>query len=308
MIKHLSDSGKSSLIQLYNKILLESFFSSVWSKAILLPFLKPNKDPASLSSYRPIVLTSCLCKLLEKIINNRLMHILETKAAITPIQCGFRRYRSSEDVLVRMQAAILDSFAQHKHLFAVYFYIEKAYDTTWRYRILKEIHNIGIRGALACFIKNFLNNRQFQVKLGRILSQEYTQEQGTSQGSALSCTLFMIAINNIASALPPSVSATMYVDDLAIYMQASNVVRAQRVLQNSINRIANWAQNKGYKISQDKTVAIHYHNKRVAQADPVLLLDNKATRFKDHTRFLGLYFDKKNSVLKNISKKSERQD
>ena len=34
--------------------------------------------------------------------------------------------------------------------------LEKAYDTTWRYGILKDMHKLGLRGRLPTFIENFL--------------------------------------------------------------------------------------------------------------------------------------------------------
>ena len=293
MIRHISESARALLLQIYNKIFLDGVFPTEWTKAILLPFIKPNKDSSLPSSYRPIVLTSCLCKLLEKIINVRLVNILESKSAISPIQYGFRKSRSTEDVLVRMQTAVLDAFALHKHVFAVFFDIEKAYDTTWRYGILREIYELGVRGALAFFICNFLRDRMFYVRVGNSMSTGFTQEQGTPQGSVLSCTLFLIAINKIASEIPAAVSATMYVDDLAIYMRASNVATAQRLLQASVNKIVQWASTHGYRLSRDKTVAVHFHNKRSEQEHPALVLYDTPIRFRDNVKFLGLYFDYK---------------
>ena len=100
---------------------------------------------------------------------------------------------------------------------------------------MKEIYNMGIRGHIAMYIINFLTNRECQVNVGNVLSQTFVQEQGTPHGSVLSCTLFMIATNNIAVNLPQPVSATMYVDDLAIYLTANSLATAQRLLQNAID-------------------------------------------------------------------------
>ena len=38
------------------------------------------------------------------------------------------------------------------HVFAVFFDLEKAYDTTWRHGIMRDLHDLGIRGRLATFI------------------------------------------------------------------------------------------------------------------------------------------------------------
>ena len=61
--------------------------------------------------------------------------------------------------------------------------MEKAYDTTWRYEILKELHNFGLKGRLPNFIKSFLEDRTIQVGVGSTLSDLYDQEQGVPQGA-----------------------------------------------------------------------------------------------------------------------------
>ena len=76
-----------------------------------------------------------------------------------------------------------------KHVVAVFFYLEKAYDTTWRYGIMKDIHKLGLRGRLPTFIENFLADRTMQVMVGSTLPDLYDQEQGIPQGGVLSTTL-----------------------------------------------------------------------------------------------------------------------
>ena len=96
----------------------------------------------------------------------------------------------------------------------VFFYLEKAYDTAWRYGILKAIHECGLRGEMPLFIKAFLTNRFFRVKIGDTVSDRCRQEEGVPQGCVLSVTLFALAINGITSVLPPGVLYTLFVDDL----------------------------------------------------------------------------------------------
>ena len=61
--------------------------------------------------------------------------------------------------------------------------LEKAYDTTWRYGILKDMHKLGLRGRLPTFTEDFLEDRTMQVRVGSSLSDHYDQEQGVPQGA-----------------------------------------------------------------------------------------------------------------------------
>ena len=43
----------------------------------------------------------------------------------------------------------------HLHAVVVFFDLEKAYDTTWKYGILQDLKDIGLTGHLPTFIKKF---------------------------------------------------------------------------------------------------------------------------------------------------------
>ena len=66
------------------------------------PYPNSQKDPAEPYNYRPIALTSCLCKTLERMINKRLTWFLESNNHISRFQSGFRSDRSTTDNLVRL--------------------------------------------------------------------------------------------------------------------------------------------------------------------------------------------------------------
>ena len=91
-------------------------------------------------------------------INKRLTWFLESNNHISRFQSGFRSDRSTTDNLVRLETFIRDAFIKKEHVVAVFFDLEKAYDTTWRYGILKDIHKLGLRGRLSTFIENFLHS------------------------------------------------------------------------------------------------------------------------------------------------------
>ena len=56
-------------------------------KATIIPLPKPNKDHTEATNYRPIALKkSCLCKTMERMINDRLVWFLESNQLITKFQ------------------------------------------------------------------------------------------------------------------------------------------------------------------------------------------------------------------------------
>lgn len=76
MIRNSNANSLVYLKDIYNQIWSNNSYPSQWHCAIILPFAKPNKPVTDASGYRPIGLTSCIGKLLEKITNIRLMNYL----------------------------------------------------------------------------------------------------------------------------------------------------------------------------------------------------------------------------------------
>ena len=145
-------------------------------EAHVIPVPKPSKDASNPTNYRPIALTSCVCKTLERMINERLVWYLESQNIITNFQCRFRKGRSTTDHLVRLESFIRDAFIKKEHVVSVFFDLEKAYDTTWKYGIMKDLQDLGLKGRLPEFISSFLSDRNFKVKMGSTLSDLHQQE------------------------------------------------------------------------------------------------------------------------------------
>ena len=307
LIRHLPGETLKLLLGLYNKIWTQGAFPDTWRLATVVPIPKPGKDHRDPSNYRPIALTSCLCKLMEKLVNKRLMWFLETTNFLSDIQCGFRRNHSTMDHLVRLETFIREGFIRGEHMVGVFFDLEKAFDTTWKYGILRDLHGMGLRGNLPNFIEQFLNNRSFQVKVGTELSDPLSQEEGVPQGSVLSPLLFEIKMNSIAETLSNGVDGSLFVDDFSVlYRSRGSIDVIERQLQLQLNKLEKWANENGFKFSPTKTVAVHFCKKRKCIRQPDLKLNKERLPVKDEVRFLGVIFDSKLSFLPHLKDLKKR--
>ncbi|GFN81148.1 Gag-Pol polyprotein [Plakobranchus ocellatus] len=78
-LRHLPESCLHTLLKLLNNIWTTGDIPPSWREASVVPIPKPGKDPFDPSNYRPIVLTICLCKTLERMVSDRLVHMLESR-------------------------------------------------------------------------------------------------------------------------------------------------------------------------------------------------------------------------------------
>ena len=151
------------------------------------------------------------------------------------------------------------------------------------------------------FIRAFLANRKFKVKVGNTFSTLHNQG-GVPQGSVLSVTLFALAINGIASVIPKDVLFSLFVDDLSLSFVASRMTVAERKLQltTPIGRITEWAERRGFRSSASKTVVVHFCKIRGVHPDPDFYVYGQLITCKDEARFLGLIFDSKLSWVPHL--------
>lgn len=138
MLTHLHPSTILFLLYIFNRVRQEGRFLLTWKVATAIPLLKSGKDASSASSYRPIALTSCLSKTFERIVNKMLMYFLEKPNILDKNQCGFRSCHSTVDHLVRLETTIREAFVNKQRCLSGFFDLEKAYDTAWSYKFLRD--------------------------------------------------------------------------------------------------------------------------------------------------------------------------
>ena len=300
MLKHLPLKSLQTLLDIFNNMWETGKDPENWELATIIPIPKPGKDHTEPTNYRPIALTNCLCKTLERMINARLVWYLEINNLISPVQSGFRSERSTNDNLVRLETFIRDAFVKKEHVVSVFFDLEKAYDTTWKYGILRDLHELGVKGRLANFLESFLVERSFQVRVGSTLSDTFRLSQGVPQGSILSTTLFNIKINSIMNCLDPKTDGSLYVDDFCMCYRSKSMRTIERHLQQCINRIEDWALHNGFKFSKSKTQCVNFCQLRKVHDDPELYLYGSLIPVVEDFKFLGIIFDRKLSFIPHI--------
>ena len=90
--------------------------------------------------------------------NNRLMWVLKSKDLLASEKCRFRKNRSTADHLDPFDSYVRNAFAKQKQVLAIFFDLEKAYDTTWKHGILSDLYDLDFRGHLPTFIDGFLSH------------------------------------------------------------------------------------------------------------------------------------------------------
>ncbi len=155
MIEQLSDVAKSVVLSLYNKIWEQGKLPRMWKHSVVVPIGKPGKDKTEVKSYRPIALTSNLCKIMEKMITIRLGYVVEKRGMLPPHQSGFRNGRTTMDPIICLENEIRKAQVSKEAVLVIFFDIEKAYDMLWKEGLLIKLNKMGIGGRMFNWIKDF---------------------------------------------------------------------------------------------------------------------------------------------------------
>ena len=288
-LKLQPSSGKRTILALYNMVWRSGEIPRGWRHAIVTPILKVGKDPQLASSFRPISLTSSLCKVMEKLVVNRLQWYLERFQLLNSVQSGFRKNRSTSDQLVRLQDTVVRQVNNNGFVLCVFLDMEKAFDMVWRKGLMIKLKQLGINGRMFTWIEEFLSDRTIQVRVGSMLSSVYTLENGTAQGSTISPTVFLEMIDDLPDCTN-EVDTSLFADDSMLSKAGRSLPSLVSSMQKALDAVQVWCESWGFKISVDKTVAVLF-TKRVKMAPFSLTIAGKPIKIEKSAKFLGLVWD-----------------
>jgi hypothetical protein len=281
------------LSKIYNSSLNSLYIPTCWKVAKIKVLKKKDNNLDDPSSYRPISLLNTLSRLLEKIINIRLMSWAESTKAIHNNQSGFRKYRSTQDNIFRIIESCKKGLQKNEKAGIVLFDIEKAFDKAPHRGILEALHKLRCPNLLGLWLSVFLKERKFVVELNDKLSCEKNIKAGVPQGSPLSPLLFSLFINGIGKILDSfDINFGLFADDLTIWSIHKNLNTIQLHLQKAANAISNFFTKIGLKINASKCqYSIFEKSKASTRLNLTLTVNTNQIGYDPNPKILGIYFD-----------------
>jgi hypothetical protein len=174
---------------LFNLFLTIGFVPDQWKNAHITPIAKVD-HPTAWSDYRPISLTSNLCKTFERVMSKL---IIEHTAHIWKKnrQHGFLPGRCTIDAIVQVLFDIGNAIDKGKPVIAIFFDFAKAFDLVPHDRLLNKLAKL-LPMWLVRWVALYLQGRKQRVLSGSITTDWKNVEAGVIQGSVLGPILFII--------------------------------------------------------------------------------------------------------------------
>ena len=224
-----------------------------WKIAHISAIFK-KKDKNVAGNYRPVSLTSVVCKLMESIIRDSMVDYMKKNDLFTDKQFGFIGGRSTVLQLLKCLDKWTDILDRGGVVDVVYCDFQKAFDTVPHKRLLHVLNHYGIPDPVLGWVKAFLSNRKQRVFVNGVPSSWHDVISGIPQGSVLGPVLFVIFINTIVDVID-YVDSALFADDTKL----SNGIFSPEdrlPLQIDLNNIGDWSDESLLKFHPGKMIAM----------------------------------------------------
>jgi ribonucleases P/MRP protein subunit RPP40 len=255
LLKKLADEIAWPQSKVMRSSLREGAVPEDWRTTNVTPIFKKGarSDPGN---YRPISLTSVVCRLMESIVKDHIVSHLERNSLIRATQHGFMCGRSCTTNLLAFLEKITTVVDEGEAADVVYLDFAKAFDTVPHERLKKKLKAHGIKGGLFNWIAAWLRGRKQRVVLNGKKSTWQEVLSGVPQGSVLGPLLFLIFINDLDLTVSDLEMLLKFADDTKV----ARVIRSdadRQGLQRALDRLMDWSVKWGMLFNVAKCKVMH---------------------------------------------------
>lgn len=259
LLKLAKDSVVPVITHIANLCVVSGIFPKTFKKAIIHPIYKSGNREC-VKNYRPISVLPALSKIIEKIMNKRLLSFLEKESILSNNQFGFRSGRSTAQAVSGLVETVATHIDSKRKCIGVFLDLAKAFDTVSIPKLLHKMENIGIRGTALKLFSDYLHDRTQRVTLNGMSSRDCRVSFGVPQGSVLGPTLFLIYINTLCGLNLKKCDIFAFADDTALIFHGKTWGEARKNTELGLKVIFQWLNENLLTLNVAKTKYLLFSN------------------------------------------------
>ena len=241
------------LARVFNLSLKEGVVPFEWKEANIIPLFKKGSRNKS-ENYRPVSLTSVICKLLERLIKDHMVDFLVKHKLLNSSQHGFLKARSCLTNMLCFLEEITKWIDVGSPVDIIYLDFQKAFDKVPHQRLLLKLKAHGIGDSITDWMEQWLTDRRQRVVVDGEVSNWKSVLSGVPQGSVLGPILFLIYINDLDDSITSNV--LKFADDTKLFRKV-NTDGDKQHLQNDLDRLVKWSEKWQMLFNFGKCKCLH---------------------------------------------------
>ena len=264
-------------------------------------------DKSDPGNYRPVSLTSVICKLMEKLVREIIVNYMIKIVLFSNKQFGFISGRSTTLQLLRVMDEWTEILDHGGKIDSIYMDFMKAFDEVPHQRLLKKMERYKITETVIKWVKSFLNDRKQKVTVNGAESKNHKVTSGIPQGSVLEPILFVIYINDMPECVDSTSTTCTYLfaDDTKIFREIKSPNDEEK-LQNDLDKLQKWSDTWLLKFLPNKCKVLTVSDRKMAEKEGknYHLYDNEGKEVKleqpDGEKGIGVLVDETISFSTHI--------
>ena len=153
MVKASPPFSLSFLVALFNKILQTQIYPEEWSRGRITQVSK-SREIENPDNYRGITINSCLSKLFNLLLNNRLLCFIDENNILKSNQIDFRKGFRTADHVLTIKTLMDKYLSENKKLYFCFVDFRKAYDSIWCETLFKKLLGYGYSTNFVSLLRN----------------------------------------------------------------------------------------------------------------------------------------------------------
>ena len=253
LLKEIVDDISVPLAIAFNLSIQDGIVPREWKNANIIPIFKKGSRCKS-ENYRPVSLTSVICKLLESLLRDHMVDFLTRHNLINQTQHGFLKGRSCLTNLLDFMEHISKWADDGSPVDVIYLDFQKAFDKVPHQRLLIKLKSHGMGESVVNWVRDWLSGRKQRVVVEGEESSWRPVISGVPQGSVLGPILFLIYINDLENEIGSNI--LKFADDTKMFRRVESQ-EDRHQLQSDLNKLVKWAEKWQMLFNKDKCKCLH---------------------------------------------------